>query len=320
MPRPGMVDRPMAVPLFGKLNPFWALQVFGWSAYFLVHMLVLANQGTWNARTLYGYATATAAGFSVTLLMRLVYRRSARTGPGPGWILVLVVGSILGANAIMIAADVPKLLFWPAGEVFPALSVLSYLQRFYWWFLYCIAWSVLYLGYQFWKARKAREQEAAAAFAQAEAAQIQMLRYALNPDLLFKALFAIRDLIAHDGRQARLALTELSEYLRYSLVSREHTKVPLGDEMGAIRHFLAVRGSIADTPLQTAIDVNPDAEECAVTPFTVLPLVEKAVEEGLSNGKTPLRIHVAARLCSHGLRIEVGDSVGKPAVVEIARD
>jgi two-component system, LytTR family, sensor kinase len=306
MPQSSAPDQPPPVPrVFGNLHGFWVLQTFGWSMYFLVHLLVLANEGTWDARTLYGYVTATVGGFSITLLMRLIYRQRARSGPSLGWMVFLLLGSFAGANLIMVVADLPKLLFWRVDEVFPPLKMVSYLQRLYWWMLYCTAWSVLYFGYKFWQAWKVREQRTVQAIAAAEAAQIQMLRYRLNPAFLFQALSAVRDVIGRDGRQARVAVTELSEYLRYSLASREQAEVPLCDEIRAVRRFLAVRETTVGARLQAAFDVDPCAETFPVPPFTILPLVERAALDGADRADAPA-IRVAVRLRSSLLRIELG--------------
>ena len=302
-----IADQPIAIPrVCGKVHPFWALQVFGWSAYFLVHMLVLANEGGLDARTVYGYVSATAAGFSVTLLMRLAYRRWTQTSPGLNWILVLVLCSFLGANGIMIAADLIKLTFWHAGLTFVSVGLLPYLQRLYWWFLYCAAWSILYFGFQFWKSWKLREQRTARAIALAEAAQIRMLRYRMNPQFLSGALDSIRKLMIDDKKQARALLTELSEYLRYGLIRREQTGVLLCAEIEAVRHFLAVRSAMLNSRLQVAIDVDQDAEDCSIPCFVILPLAERVAEAGMKDNRASLRVRVAVRLRSGCLRIEVG--------------
>ena len=49
-------------------------------------------------------------------------------------------------------------------------------------------------------------------------AQMQMLRYQLNPHFLFNALNSIRALIEENEVNAKEMISELSEFLRYSLI------------------------------------------------------------------------------------------------------
>ena len=60
----------------------------------------------------------------------------------------------------------------------------------------------------------------------AQTAQLQMLRYQLKPHFLFNALNSIRALIDEDTKVARKVIIELTEFLRYSLESKNYSDVP----------------------------------------------------------------------------------------------
>ena len=103
-------------------------------------------------------------------------------------------------------------------------------------------------------------------------------------------------------------ITELSEYLRYSLVSRNYESVPLKDEMESVRHYLAVQKMRYENKLDVSLQVDPAAEEYPVASFFLHPIVENAVKYGMSTSPLPLRIEVQAGVQDGVLRIEVINS------------
>ncbi len=61
----------------------------------------------------------------------------------------------------------------------------------------------------------------------AREAKLEMLSYQLNPHFLFNALNTIMALIDYDKEQAREIITDLSDYLRYSLNNSKKKEVTL---------------------------------------------------------------------------------------------
>jgi LytS/YehU family sensor histidine kinase len=88
-----------------------------------------------------------------------------------------------------------------------------------------------------------------------------MLRYQINPHFLFNTLNAIRALVEENEKQAREMITELSEFLRYSLISSQYDNVPLSEEIDAIRHYFAIEKRRYENKLEVALEVSPLAED-----------------------------------------------------------
>ena len=103
-----------------------------------------------------------------------------------------------------------------------------------------LAWSALYLGLKHRQDLLAERERALRATALAKEAQLEMLRYQLQPHFLFNALNSLRALIAEDPAKAREMVTELSGFLRYSLLPLGTTDVGLGEEIASIRRYLAL--------------------------------------------------------------------------------
>jgi LytS/YehU family sensor histidine kinase len=78
-------------------------------------------------------------------------------------------------------------------------------------------WSILYFVINFWLEWRREQERAVKATLLAQKAQLQMLRYQLNPHFLFNALNSVRALVDENQESARAMITELAEFLRYSL-------------------------------------------------------------------------------------------------------
>jgi LytS/YehU family sensor histidine kinase len=116
---------------------------------------------------------------------------------------------------------------------------------------------------------------------------------------------SIRALIDENEDKAREMITELSEFLRYSLVSKDYADVPLREELEAIQYYFAIQKRRYEDKLAVSYDIDPLAGEYPVLSFLVHPLVENAIKYGMRTGPMPLIVHLSARLQDHSLVIEV---------------
>ena len=105
-----------------------------------------------------------------------------------------------------------------------------------------LLWSGLYFGIKHFEALQQQREAALKAAALAQEAQVKMLRYQLNPHFLFNTLNAISTLIL-DGQSkvANLAVTRLSDFLRYTLDKDPMKRVSLRQEIDALTCIWASR-------------------------------------------------------------------------------
>lgn len=171
-----------------------------------------------------------------------------------------------------------------------------------------LGWTLVYLGIKTWREWKLQEQRTEKANLLAQTAQLQMLRYQLNPHFLFNAMNSIRALIDENETKARELITELSEFLRYSLDSKDYSDVPLKHEIEAIRHYFAIQKKRYEDKLEVVYDIEPQAAEFPVLSFLVHPLVENAVKYGMRTSPMPLVVHLKAKILDGALMIEVSNT------------
>ncbi|HEX8289071.1 MAG TPA: histidine kinase [Pyrinomonadaceae bacterium] len=296
-----------------KLPTFWQLQIGGWLVYLAmiyITFLTVAPEGALY-RLFEIKVIRTIIGFVLTCAMRPIYKHfTNRLSIQKTVLLALGVSIVFGmiwTGAEMTIAD------WRTDgyDVWANLarsprSALDYGMTL-------TAWSALYFGIKYWQQwQEEREnillerENALAAIALANQAQLEMLRYQLNPHFLFNSLNSLRASIDEDSARAKQMVTQLADFLRHSLQNGDCLKVSLADELEAAKNYLAIEKVRFEEKLQIFFDVEEAAKTFRVPCFLLNPLVENAVKHGFKNGAAnPLEIRIAARVQNNELFLEV---------------
>lgn len=292
-----------------QISLFWWLQVLGWSGFGLVSFYALsAYFEVSEPGTLILYeATRMAMALSMTLLVRPFYRRLwARPASFPAIGLACLAGSLACGVGLLVSF---KLIFMRAINPLSRAGDLStYPKTILDYSLIFFAWSVLYFGIKYWRELEAERQRRLRTQALARQAQLQMLRYQLNPHFLFNSLNSIHALIREEPDRAEEVVEELSDFLRSSLLSGTLSEVPLRDEIAVIHSYLTIEQLRFEDKLEVEFRVDPEAESFLLPSFLVHPLVENAIKHGMKTSAKPLRLRLEASLEHQGLRVRVSNS------------
>lgn len=162
-----------------------------------------------------------------------------------------------------------------------------------------------YLGLQ--RARRL-ELTAARLHAQLADAQLETLRWQLNPHFLFNALNSIA-VLARRGQVVPVEqmVTRLAGLLRHSLDSARSQLVPLRVELDALRHYLEIEEVRFGDRLVASVEVPDALLESTVPSFLLQPLVENAIRHGLTASHLPLRVAVSAGIEGPSLVLRITD-------------
>ncbi|MFH1043354.1 MAG: histidine kinase [bacterium] len=171
-----------------------------------------------------------------------------------------------------------------------------------------IAWSVIYLGIKIYEELVIQKQNTQRAIMLAQSAQLEMLRYQINPHFLFNSLNSARTLVQVDPPLAQEMLTLISEFLRYSLSEGSKTTVRLIKEMEAINAYLDIEKIRFKDNLMIDYIIEPQTENLEIPVFLILPLVENAIKHGMKTTTLPLKITVKTKLIDGYLQIDVINS------------
>ena len=168
-----------------------------------------------------------------------------------------------------------------------------------------MAWSAIYLGITYWRQMQKERENALEAKVLAEKAQLEMLRYQVNPHFLFNAMNSIRASIDEDKDRAKLMVTQLSEFLRHSLLNGETKEIPLREELEAVENYLAIEKIRFEEDLEIEFDIDEKAKDVKIPGFLLNPLIENAIKHGFQTTKKSLKIKVSAKLDNGKLFLEV---------------
>ena len=178
-------------PFFADKNrAFWNLQFIGWGGAMLVRsMTSLANEKPLSFLVL--VLIATIAGFSISLILSVIYGKLIHQRPLITW----------GATALVLAVAVCISAFingWTI-SLYQGSSEGSFaklvLGVFYMDMTLLGAWSALYYAINFFLQVEEQTDRLERLEAQATSAQLAMLRYQLNPHFLFNTLNSISTLV-----------------------------------------------------------------------------------------------------------------------------
>ncbi len=140
------------------------------------------------------------------------------------------------------------------------------------------------------------------------AAQLAALRAQLNPHFLFNSLNSIAELVRSDPERAEECIERLAEILRYVLQRTQIDLVPLSDEVRIAQSYLEIeQARFGDSlTIETKLD---DKVRGALLPGLILqPLVENAVQHGVSRKAGGGRITIEAGVEGDDIRIDVRDT------------
>jgi two-component system LytT family sensor kinase len=289
------------------LSSFWVLQLIGWALYgvliYITFLTVVPPSGRFAL--LQVKISRTVAGFLLTSAMRPIYKHVGGARSVPSIALLIVITSFAFGSLWPFGEETGLWLMgrgrfsidWPRYPV----EVLDYSFTL-------IGWSALYFGIKYWRQWQSEHERTLQAEALANHAQLDMLRYQLNPHFLFNALNSIRASIDEDSQRAKRMVTEFSEFLRYSLLNDNSALVELREEIEAIKNYLAIEKIRFEDKLDVTYDLEPAAEKCQLPGFLIHPLVENAVKHGMTNNSGPLKICIAARMRDGRLVVEIANT------------
>jgi signal transduction histidine kinase len=171
-----------------------------------------------------------------------------------------------------------------------------------------LAWIGGYYALRHWWQLQLRERALLEYQIAARDAQLLALAYQLNPHFLFNTLNSIRALILEDRHRAREMITRLSGFLRHSLAVSEHGLSTVGEELDALRSYLAIEEARFEERLRVTWDIDDRTREVEVPSLILQPLVENAIRHGEPDASGVLSVHVESVRAADELRLAVSNT------------
>jgi LytS/YehU family sensor histidine kinase len=286
---------------------FWGLHTLGWLAYGLAQYVGSAVYGK-EPGYVQVIAIGAASGFVLSAPLRWFYRRLWEAGPRAMlicspiacWVVALAWRAIVN-TAYMQIVKPDWAMDHPAQPLALFIGTQSTTALF-------LCWTGLYYGVKFYERLQLEREATLKQSALAQEAQLKMLRYQLNPHFLFNTLNAISTLVL-DGqnRTANLAVSRLSEFLRYTLDQDPMKKVTLRQELDALNLYLGIEKLRFGDRLRLEFDVDERAESALVPSLLLQPLVENAMKYAIAPREQGGSVTIIAGIEGRHLRLAVVD-------------
>jgi two-component system, LytTR family, sensor kinase len=300
--------------LHNKRSLFWFLQTFGWGGFLVVNIIFEDPSQLNNFRGFFAYSITFILGFFISLILWRIYRklRQKERSIFNLSFYIILYSLISGVIWWLIDLWISQPLWTP--EIIEQINEIldSTWLTFSWMIRYSLnisLWGILYFLINFWIEWNDQKTRAEKATILAQSAQLEMLRYQLNPHFLFNTLSSLRALVRNKENDiAEEMVTKISEFLKYSLLEGEESKVPLSREIKTINHYFDIERIRFGEELIVDYDIDPKTENIEIPVFLIHPLVENAIKHGMKTSPSPLKITIKTKLANHNFAIDIINS------------
>lgn len=301
-----------------RKNDFWFFQISGWLVYGVIDLYAesqMTGPYEMNYKLLIAWFLSLLTGFAISLLLRILYKsiyttnRSIVTFSSISFFCA-VVGSLLWLsvkditeNGLQLGMPYSIWSAWAEPGFFDYLIVNMMTLT-----IPLFAWSFIYFGYKLKENISSEKEKNEESLLLAKEAQLQMLRYQINPHFLFNSLSSIQALMYKDTPLADEILGEFSEFLRYTLKNKDKIYVPLEEEIDMISRYLYIEKIRFQEKLSYDIDVTTDTRKIKILSFLIQPFVENAIKYGLKEKQDVLKINLRSYKKNNWLIIAIDNS------------
>lgn len=290
---------------------FYKLNMLGWGLILVADSVIVSPQQVFSDFGMFlQNSVAWCVGFPLTIYLRSFYKKFNYKDHSIIHLIILVLlGSVI-TSLILYFSSHAIYLISGVGTVskqfryFDLKNIAYSMTRF---FPLMTTWSLLYFGIKIWIDFTKEREKVIKAELFAQQAQLQMLRYQINPHFLFNSFSSLRALTRSAPKKAEEMIGKLSEFYRYSLVSRNH-EVSLQDEIDAITHYLEIEKIRFEENLNYEFHIDPISEVYPIPSFLIHPLADNAIKYGMKTSSMPLTIIINSEVKDGRLILEVKNS------------
>lgn len=293
-------------------HQFWTLQIAGWLGYaFVVFIAIIRPQFDETDFNFSGQminlVVETMSGFFLSYLQWQLIRKIVHLPLNKTLFLSFTSAAIFGLvyNVIKLSSFKVIVYHQQWNEAWNMLEfggwlMFSLTTMFVW-------TSIFFIMLYNTKLQKEHEMLLRAQTA-AKDAQLQMLRYQLNPHFMFNTLNAISTFILkNENDKANEILDKLCEFFRYSLEQNIKSKTTLQKEIELLDVYLSIEKVRFGDRLNVEMSICNSAMTAQVPSMLLQPLVENAIKYAIEPRKEAGLITITAQIKENRLVLNVRD-------------
>lgn len=293
-------------------HQFWTLQIAGWAGYALVVFLAIIRP------------QFDSAGFNLSgQIMNLI--AETMSGFFLSYLQWLFIGSVVHLS-------IKKTLFLSfsfaafLGLIYNIIKLSSFkvivynqqwnegwdMLEFGGWLMFSLttmfAWTSIFFIMLYNTKLQKEHERLLKAQTLAKDAQLQMLRYQLNPHFMFNTMNAISTLILkNENDKANEMLDKLCEFFRHTLDFKAKSKTTLKKELELLELYLSIEKVRFGERLNIQLEISDSAIKCQVPNMLLQPLVENAIKYAIEPRKKGGKVTIKAICTDNRLLLKVID-------------
>lgn len=289
---------------FGKKKLYWISQFCGWSLFVLVNLIIISNYESLPAERIIVWIGLAVLGIVITHILRLIIRKK-------GW-LDLPLKKVI--PRVIISSIISGILIYSLTTIFSVI-IGSFRHEEYRWISsvagvinlsgISLVWSLIYFSLHYLENYQKAEIESLIWESAVKDFEIKTLKAQLNPHFMFNAMNSIRALIEEDPENAKIAVTKLSNILRYSLKIERTETVTLEDEIKTIQDYLDLEKIRFEERLKYNLNISPDSANVEIPPMMIQTLIENGIKHGLSKRTNGGEVSLITKVDAGNLFIEI---------------
>lgn len=286
-----------------KNNIYWTCQFVGWTLYAAINLFFFKLSYNTNFKDILLFLIWLPLGITITHAYRFIVLKYNILKVNLFFQIPIIIVSSLMMSILFFIINIGIVnLFSHTSEQIDLLAATSKILSLV---LIFIIWSVIYFGFHFFDNYKKTEIQNLRLEANTKEVELNKLKSQLNPHFMFNSMNSIRALVDEDPKKAKVAITQLSNILRNTLMMHKNKFITLEEELVLVKDYLELEHIRFEERLNYNFDIDPNTLTLNVPPMMVQTLVENGIKHGISKYPEGGSISIITLKSENGFEIEI---------------
>lgn len=289
-----------------KQNIYWTCQIGGWTFFAALNLFFFKLNYSTTAKDILNYLIWLPVGITITHLYRYLILKFnvLRLNIFSQIPLVIVSGFINAFLFFTLTVGLAKIM----GIITYKIDVVAAISNILSLTVIFIFWSLIYFGFHFFDNYKKTEIQNLKLEANTKEIELNKLKSQLNPHFMFNSMNSIRALVDEDPKKAKVAITQLSNILRNTLMMHKNRYISLDEELALVKDYLELEHIRFEERLCYKLHIDPETLSLSVPPMMIQTLVENGIKHGISKMPEGGDITITTSKTEADFKIEIVNS------------
>ena len=285
---------------------YWYCQLIGWAFYILVNSVFLGLNTKPDFKEHALYFLMWPTGIAISHFYRLLVKKIKVLKLNiPYQLLVIVVFSFVNGFVYFLIELLFVKIFGLSVLLLNLVAVTESVINFS---VVFAIWNVIYFGFHYFQNYRRSEINALRYLAANRESELNNLKAQLNPHFIFNCMNSIRALVDENPEKAKLAVTQLSNILRSTLLIDKSKEILVRDEIKLVNDYLQLEKIRYEERLKYEFKIDEAAELCSIPPFMIQTQVENAIKHGIAKLPGRGKIMIEAFIKDKELKIIISNT------------